>query len=110
MVQEALRPAAAIVATDAGGTAAVVGDAALLVPPGDPARWPARSPTCSTDPGAAPPAERGRAARLGAADRGRRARPGPAVYDGCGWAAPAATPVIERLPTSRAATTPGGGP
>jgi glycosyltransferase involved in cell wall biosynthesis len=37
IVQEALRAGAAIVATDAGGTAAVAGDAAVLVPPGDPA-------------------------------------------------------------------------
>ena len=36
-VQEALRSGAAIVATDAGGTADLVGDAAVLVPPGDPA-------------------------------------------------------------------------
>ena len=34
-LQEALRQGAAIVATDAGGTAAVVGDAAILVPVGD---------------------------------------------------------------------------
>jgi glycosyltransferase involved in cell wall biosynthesis len=37
IVQEALQAAAAIVATDAGGTAAVAGDGAVLVPPGDPA-------------------------------------------------------------------------
>ncbi len=36
-LQEALHAGAAVVATDAGGTAAVVGDAALLVPVGDPA-------------------------------------------------------------------------
>jgi len=35
-LQEALHAGAAIVATDVGGTAAVVGDAAVLVPPGDP--------------------------------------------------------------------------
>lgn len=35
-LQEALHAGAAIVATDAGGTADVVGDAALLVPVGDP--------------------------------------------------------------------------
>ncbi|MBM6403710.1 glycosyltransferase family 4 protein [Phycicoccus sp. CSK15P-2] len=35
-LQEALHAGAAIVATDAGGTAAVVGDAAVLVPVGDP--------------------------------------------------------------------------
>ncbi|GAA4413716.1 glycosyltransferase [Fodinibacter luteus] len=35
-IQEALHAGAAVVATDVGGTAAVVGDAALLVPPGDP--------------------------------------------------------------------------
>lgn len=35
-LQEALRAGAAIVATDVGGTAAVVGDAAVLVPGGDP--------------------------------------------------------------------------
>ena len=35
-LQEALHAGAAVVATDVGGTAAVVGDAALLVPPGDP--------------------------------------------------------------------------
>lgn len=34
-LQEALHAGAAVVATDAGGTAAVVGDAALLVPVGD---------------------------------------------------------------------------
>jgi glycosyltransferase involved in cell wall biosynthesis len=37
IVQEALQAGAAIVATDAGGTAAVAGDGAVLVPPGDPA-------------------------------------------------------------------------
>jgi glycosyltransferase involved in cell wall biosynthesis len=37
IVQEALRAGAAIVATDAGGTAEMTGDAAVLVPPGDPA-------------------------------------------------------------------------
>jgi glycosyltransferase involved in cell wall biosynthesis len=36
IVQEALRAGAAIVATDAGGTREVAGDAARLVPPGDP--------------------------------------------------------------------------
>lgn len=35
-IQEALHAGAAVVATDVGGTAAVVEDAALLVPPGDP--------------------------------------------------------------------------
>lgn len=35
-LQEALHAGAAIVATDVGGTAAVVGDAAILVPGGDP--------------------------------------------------------------------------
>lgn len=35
-IQEALHAGAAVVATDVGGTAAVVGDAALLVPPADP--------------------------------------------------------------------------
>jgi glycosyltransferase involved in cell wall biosynthesis len=35
-LQEALHAGAAIVATDVGGTAAVVGDAAVLVPPADP--------------------------------------------------------------------------
>ena len=35
-LQEALRAGAAIVATDAGGTREVTGDAARLVPPGDP--------------------------------------------------------------------------
>jgi len=35
-IQEALHASAAVVATDVGGTGAVVGDAALLVPPGDP--------------------------------------------------------------------------
>jgi glycosyltransferase involved in cell wall biosynthesis len=35
-LQEALHAGAAVVATDVGGTAAVVGDAALLVPPADP--------------------------------------------------------------------------
>jgi len=35
-LQEALHAGAAIVATDVGGTAAVVGEAALLVPSGDP--------------------------------------------------------------------------
>ncbi len=35
-LQEALHAGAAIVATEVGGTAAVVGDAAVLVPPGDP--------------------------------------------------------------------------
>jgi glycosyltransferase involved in cell wall biosynthesis len=35
IVQEALRAGAAIVATDSGGTAQVVGDGAVLVPPGD---------------------------------------------------------------------------
>lgn len=35
-IQEALHAGAAIVATDVGGTAAVAGDAALLVPPDDP--------------------------------------------------------------------------
>ena len=35
-LQEALHAGAAVVATDVGGTAAVVGDAALLVPGGDP--------------------------------------------------------------------------
>jgi glycosyltransferase involved in cell wall biosynthesis len=34
-IQEALHAGAAVVATDVGGTGAVVGDAALLVPPGD---------------------------------------------------------------------------
>ena len=34
-IQEALHAGAAVVATDVGGTAAVVGDAALLVPPDD---------------------------------------------------------------------------
>jgi glycosyltransferase involved in cell wall biosynthesis len=34
-LQEALHAGAAVVATDVGGTAAVVGDAAVLVPPGD---------------------------------------------------------------------------
>jgi glycosyltransferase involved in cell wall biosynthesis len=37
IVQEALLAGAAIVATDAGGTAAVAGNGAVLVPPGDPA-------------------------------------------------------------------------
>ena len=37
IVQEALRAGVAICATDAGGTAAVTRDAAVLVPPGDPA-------------------------------------------------------------------------
>ncbi|MGL5818943.1 MAG: glycosyltransferase family 4 protein [Phycicoccus sp.] len=36
-LQEALHAGAAVVATDVGGTAATVGDAALLVPPDDPA-------------------------------------------------------------------------
>jgi glycosyltransferase involved in cell wall biosynthesis len=35
-IQEALHAGAAVVATDVGGTAAVAGDAALLVPGGDP--------------------------------------------------------------------------
>ena len=35
-IQEALHAGAAVVATDVGGTAAVVGDAAILVPGGDP--------------------------------------------------------------------------
>jgi len=35
-IQEALHAGAAVVATDVGGTAAVVGDAAILVPPADP--------------------------------------------------------------------------
>ena len=35
-LQQALHAGAAVVATDVGGTAAVVGDAALLVPPADP--------------------------------------------------------------------------
>jgi glycosyltransferase involved in cell wall biosynthesis len=35
-IQEALHAGAAVVATDVGGTAAVVADAALLVPPADP--------------------------------------------------------------------------
>lgn len=35
-IQEALHAGAAVVATDVGGTGAVVGDAALLVPPADP--------------------------------------------------------------------------
>jgi glycosyltransferase involved in cell wall biosynthesis len=35
-IQEALHAGAAVVATDVGGTGAVVGDAALLVPPNDP--------------------------------------------------------------------------
>jgi glycosyltransferase involved in cell wall biosynthesis len=35
-IQEALHAGAAVVATDVGGTAAVAGDAALLVPAGDP--------------------------------------------------------------------------
>jgi glycosyltransferase involved in cell wall biosynthesis len=35
-IQEALHAGAAVVATDVGGTAAVVDDAALLVPPADP--------------------------------------------------------------------------
>ncbi|HYY10839.1 MAG TPA: glycosyltransferase family 4 protein [Kineosporiaceae bacterium] len=35
VVQEALRAGAAVVATDAGGTREVAGDAAVLVPPGD---------------------------------------------------------------------------
>ncbi len=35
VVQEALRAGAAVVATDAGGTREVTGDAARLVPPGD---------------------------------------------------------------------------
>jgi len=36
VVQEALRLGAAVVATDAGGTAEVTGDGAVLVPPGNP--------------------------------------------------------------------------
>jgi glycosyltransferase involved in cell wall biosynthesis len=35
-LQEALHAGAAVVATDVGGTGAVLGDAAVLVPPGDP--------------------------------------------------------------------------
>jgi glycosyltransferase involved in cell wall biosynthesis len=35
-IQEALHAGAAVVATDVGGTGAVVGDAALLVPADDP--------------------------------------------------------------------------
>ena len=37
LLQEALRGGAALVATDAGGNREVTGDAALLVPAGDPA-------------------------------------------------------------------------
>ena len=51
-LQEALRAGAALVATDAGGNREVTGDAALLVPAGDPAA-------------------------LAAGDRGAARRPGP---------------------------------
>ena len=43
-LQEALHAGAAVVATDVGGTAAVVGDAALLVPPADAGLAGARDP------------------------------------------------------------------
>ena len=49
-LQEALHAGAAIVATDVGGTAAVVGDAAVLVPGGDPRALAAGIRTLVTDP------------------------------------------------------------
>ena len=94
-VQEALRAGPPVVATDAGGTAEVTGDAAVLVPPGDAARARRRAragwwttPTCGGPAGrAAGPGRR-------AADRRRR---GAArcwrVYRRCSaW--PGATPGV----------------
>jgi glycosyltransferase involved in cell wall biosynthesis len=50
-LQEALHAGAAVVATDVGGTAAVVGEAALLVPGGDPAALADGIRLLVTDPG-----------------------------------------------------------
>jgi glycosyltransferase involved in cell wall biosynthesis len=52
VVQEALRAGAAIVATDAGGTREVTGEAARLVPPGDPAALAAAIEALLDDPAA----------------------------------------------------------
>jgi glycosyltransferase involved in cell wall biosynthesis len=52
IVQEALLAGAAIVATDAGGTAAVAGDGAVLVPPDDPAALAAAITGLLTSPAA----------------------------------------------------------
>jgi len=65
IVQEALLAGAAIVATDAGGTAAVAGDGAVLVPPGDPAAMAEAITGLLADP------ERTAALRGRARERGR---------------------------------------
>ena len=72
-IQEALHAGAAVVATDVGGTGAVVGDAALLVPPADPVSL-SRAIRDVVVHGARarqPQVAGGRAGRR-AADRGRR--------------------------------------
>jgi len=51
VVQEALAAGAAIVATDAGGTGEVTGDAAVLVPPGDARALAAAIRELAADPG-----------------------------------------------------------
>jgi glycosyltransferase involved in cell wall biosynthesis len=66
IVQEALLAGAAIVATDAGGTAAVAGDGAVLVPPGDPIALADAVAGLLADPAAA------QALRERARERGRR--------------------------------------
>lgn len=65
IVQEALRAGRPIVATDVGGVRDLTGDAAVLVPPGDPAALAAAVLSVLDDPGLA--------ARLAAAARARAA-------------------------------------
>ena len=65
-VEVGLRAGAPLVVTDAGGNREVTGDAALLVPPGDPAALAAGIAALLDDPA--------RASRLRAAARQRAAR------------------------------------
>ena len=77
-IQEALHAGAAVVATDVGGTGAVVGDAALLVPPADPVSL-SRAIRDVVVHGAVRDNLRSRAVERArrAADRGRRPGGGP---------------------------------
>ena len=73
VVQEALHAGAAVVATDAGGTGAVVGDAAVLVPPTTRCRCRGAIRAVVVHGAVRDDCGRARRARADAAHRGRRA-------------------------------------
>src|SRR5215213_1264576 len=91
-VQQALRAGRAVVATDVGGTAAVTGDAALLVPAGDPEALAAALRRVLDDPG-----ER---AALAAAALARAAAL-PTGADALAAAVSVYRSVVDRVPTAQ---------